>query len=239
MFLRIFKHLLPNAKAWRITIDKTLRRFFEGLTGTGEDVKEFYDDIYDDINPLTTRQLVEWETQFGLFPGNLTGQERRDRLDATWKATGGQSPGYLQATLQAAGFDVYVHEWWEPIGGRSGGSVDGDVVPVARNPLVYLDDGTGTQTDIACDNTASMVDGAVEAVDGATGGATGYALVNNIPGDNVIAAVPANYPYYLYIGGEIFPAHATISGSRRAEFETLCLKTCPAQQWLGILVDYS
>lgn len=239
MFLRIFKHLLPNAKAWRITIDKNLRRFFEGLTGTGEDVKEFYDDIYDDIDPDTTRQLAEWEAQFGLFPGNLTEQERRDRLDATWKATGGQSPSYIQATLQAAGFDVYVHEWWEPIGGRSGGSVDGDVTPTVRNPLVVLNDGTGVILFVAGDGVTSMVDGAIEAVDGAVGGPTGYALVNNILGDNIIANVPANFPYFLYIGGQTFPDHATVPGSRRGEFETLCLKTCPAQQWLGILVDYS
>ena len=34
-FLRVFKHLLPNARAWRITVDKKLRQFFEGLSGVG------------------------------------------------------------------------------------------------------------------------------------------------------------------------------------------------------------
>jgi len=39
LFLRIFKHLLPNSAAWNITKDKNLRRLHEGLTGLGSDVK--------------------------------------------------------------------------------------------------------------------------------------------------------------------------------------------------------
>ena len=71
MFLRIFQHLLPNAKAWRITTDKQLRQFFEGLTGVGSDVRTFIDLVYKDIDPQETRELDAWEVQFGL-PNTLT-----------------------------------------------------------------------------------------------------------------------------------------------------------------------
>ena len=47
------------------------------------------------------------------------------------------------------------------------------------------------------------------------------------------------WPYFLYIGGETFGSLATIQQTRRDEFENLCLKLCPAQQWLGILVTYT
>jgi len=125
--INIFKHLLPNARAWRITIDKTLRRFFEGLTGIGEDVKDFFDLVWSDLNPQLTRELDAWENQFGMLDTGLNEQGRRDRIDGAWKALGGQSPRYIQDTLQAAGFDVYVHEWYEPsVQHPTGGSVNGD-----------------------------------------------------------------------------------------------------------------
>ena len=47
LFLRVFQHLLPNAKAWRITAAKQLREFFQGLTKPlGDDAKDYYDNIY-------------------------------------------------------------------------------------------------------------------------------------------------------------------------------------------------
>lgn len=113
--LSLFKHLLPKAIAWNITIDKQLRQFFDGLvTPVIEDAVEWFDLIWLDMFPQTTRQLTQWEQQFGVFKLDLTEQERRDRLDALWAAQGAQDPRYIEDTLQAAGFDVYVHEYWEP-----------------------------------------------------------------------------------------------------------------------------
>lgn len=240
---------------------KQIREFFEGLIGLPEDIRIYIDLIWADINPATTRQIPEWENQFGL-PNTLTDEQaRRDRLDATWKALGGQSPRYIQDTLQAAGFDVYIHEWWEsPL----------TEPPVPRNPLTVLDAGSGVQYIVNCGAQAANC-GNPEAVCGASINPTGYALVNKIdsplsgligcgmqilncgaeqancghidtvyqPKQFTIPGDASKWPYFLYIGGQTFPDHATISASRRNEFETLCLKICPSQQWLGILVDYT
>jgi hypothetical protein len=263
MFLRIFKHLLPNARAWRITVDKKLRQFFEGLSGTGEDVKAFLDGVWLDIFPETTREISAWEKQFGLRDAGLTEQERRDRLDATWKALGGQDPRYIQDTLQANGFDIYVHEWWAPgvfplnafycgdVAAESGeaGVECTAVTASARNPNDVL----------APDNITPVI-------------GRGYPLVNLITelepnllalcgeaaaesGEPPISCYnyvdfnfgirkyettsdPATWPYYLYLGGVNFGDIAQVPAARRVEFETLCLKICPNQQWLGILVEY-
>ena len=269
MFLRIIKHLLPNARAWRLTVDKQLRQFFDGLSAIGDTVKEFFDLVWLDIFPETTREIDKWEQQWGL-PNTLTDeQERRDRLDATWKAVGGQDPRYIQDTLQNAGFDVYIHEWWvpgtEPIPGTKSAATP-------RDPFLYLDDGITVLRYFSSDGAADMQDGDLAlAMDGATNQPSGYPLVNKIliPSSVIIGdgdplmqdggeraqdgglitvyslkqyQIPADstkYPYFLYIGGTIFPDQANVSQSRRNEFETLCLKICPAQQWLGILVDYS
>ena len=239
LFLRIITHLLPNARAWRITVEKTLRDFFEGLAASSTEYKTFFDLIWSDIFPGTTRELDAWEQQFGLFNSGLTEQERRDRLDATWKALGGQSPRYIQDTLQAAGFNVYIHEWWEPIVGRpGGGSVNGDVTPVLRDPNTYLDDGTVVIPFTMFDGGADSQDGDALSQDGGTNAPLGYPLVNNTV-QYVIPNDPTKWPYFLYIGGETFPEQAFVPQSRRDEFEDLCLRICPTEQWLGILVTYS
>lgn len=271
-FLKVFKHLLPRTPTWSMIQEKLLRAFFQGLANSLKSIREFFDLIYFDLDPQTTRQLVLWETQFALRAGSLTEQERRDRLAAQWTFLGGQSPRYLQDSLQAAGFDVYVHEWWEPIPGRpGGGSIDGDVIPVVRNPFEFLDDGSGNPIYQMFDGGEDAQDGGEFAQDGGAFGPTGYVLVNKIfaagggaisdgqpemqdggelaqdggvagtAGQKVyvIPADPTKFPYFLYIGGAVFPDHATVPNSRREEFEDLCLKICPTEQWLGILVTYS
>ena len=117
----------------------------------GEDAKDFLDGVYRDLDPQYTRELARWEKQFALPSTNLTEEQRRERLDAAWKATGGQDPTYIQETLQDAGFDVYVHEWWVPsVEHPAGGSVNGDVTPVARDPFQYLWDGVAPRQFVGC-----------------------------------------------------------------------------------------
>lgn len=260
MFLRVFQHLLPHAKAWRLTAEKTLRYFFAGLAQLPADIREFFETVWSDIDPQQTRFLSKWERQFGLPGTDLTEQERRDRLEAAWAATGGQSPRYLQDTLQAAGFDVYVHEWWEP----------GSDPPVSRNPFLVLDDGAFAEKYVSVDGGTRMQDGDSLAQDGATIDPDGYLLVDKqlIPAFTIVDGSPdmqdggesaqdgasagdyeqRNYliptgaekwPYILYIGGQNFLSVATVPVERKNEFETLLLKLRPAQQWLGVIVEYT
>lgn len=265
------QHLLPNARAWGLTATKQLRQFFEGLGGVQEDVKAFDDGVYNDLDPQLTRELPAWEKQFNLPATGLSEQDRRDRLEARWKALGGQDPQYIQETLQAAGFPVTVHEWWEPVFGRpAGGSINNDVSPVARDPFQYLWDGAATRQFIGSGHDSAFCNGDSMFAN-SNDSPSGYPLVNKIliPGGPTlgsghelmfaggavaysgsgvsvfvfrqyeIPADPTKYPFFLYIGGEIFPELATVSLSRKDEFEDLCLKICPTEQWLGILVDYT
>jgi hypothetical protein len=270
--LDTFKHLLPRAKTWSLTATTTLRSFFVGLSSEPVSIREFIDKIYEDRDPALTRELSAYEQQFALPTSNLTNAQRRDRLSAAWSALGGQSPRYIQDILQAAGFDVYVHEWWVPsVAHPSGGSVNNDAAPVARVPFDYIDDGSGGLPFLMYDNGADAMDNGADAMDGAAGAPTGYLLVNKTvipyedsasdgysgmndgaemaqdnrvlrsypPKNYVIPADSTKYPYFIYIGGSIFPGQSVIPNSRRSEFEDLCLKICPSEQWLGILVTYS
>lgn len=269
-FLRLYQHLLPDGRAWRTTTNKRLRQFFEGLTVVPDDVKDAADGVWSDLLPETTTKLDSWERQFGL-PGNVvTEADRRLRLAATWQSlVGGQSPRYIQDTLRASGFDVYVHEWWEPSTPPTPGAFGN---PTPRNPIMWLRrEFTGVSLLVEC-GEANAACGEAFAEAGNSLDPKGYPLVNKIfksvpdlftlcgevvaeageeaaqcgnytnlievPQDYIVPNDPEKWPYFLYIGAETFGEIAQIDPKRKDEFEALCLKICPAQQWLGILVEY-
>lgn len=124
VFLRQIQHLLPRSRTWALGVDRTLRRLFSGIAQSNEAHRDFIDDVHDDIWPPTTRELTEWETQHGIVVDALASdEERRAGLDAEWKAQGGQSLFYIETSLQAAGFDVYVHPYW--VNERAAGELAG------------------------------------------------------------------------------------------------------------------
>lgn len=223
----ILTHLLPRARAWRVTIDKQLKRFMTSFGSMETDAKAFFDAVYLDLLPATTRQLTAWEEQFNLPQLGLSDADRRIRLAGTWAAVGGQSPRYIQDTLQAAGFDVYVHEWWVP--GSS----------TARNPLSYLQQTfPGTAAGVQCGEVTAEC-GEIWAESGNQSSPPGYPLVNKVPDiPRVVPNDSALWPYFIYFGGEVFGTLAQVDSIRRDEFETLCLKISPAHLWLGMMVEY-
>jgi hypothetical protein len=237
-FLNIFKHLLPRARAWQITIDKQLRQFFTGLTEPlGDDSKEYVDDVYEDLDPQKTRELATWESQFGLSAGGLTEQERRDRLEATWAATGGQSPKYLQDTIQAAGFtNVYIHEWFDPVG-LPAPDVKLCVTPRDPNSLVGLKLMANRQIIVK----PNWLTGAGEALMEAGESIALAGNYNDLVFEEVEYGIPTDpdmWAYILYFGGQTYGTQANIAAARQVEFETLIMKLKPAQQWAGLLINY-
>jgi hypothetical protein len=256
--VNFFMHLLPRGAAWFLTpTGKALRRFWEALAEVRDSAVDYMDDVWADMFPSTTRELTAWEQAFGIFRLDLTDAERRTRLDGLWKATGGQSPRYIQDTLQNSGFDAYVHEWWQ---------LPATDPPVARNPYTAL----GAFV-LGCGDP-EMECGEPLAECGSTTPQNGYMLVNKIYttrtdytclcgealmecgeatavcGENTgvifervdypVPSDPNQWPYILYIGGATFPDQAVIASSRMEEFEDLLLKICPAQLWIALLVDY-
>jgi hypothetical protein len=269
-FLRLYQHLLPDGRAWRTTINKRLRQFFEGLTVIPSGVKEAADSVWLDLLPDSTDKLKEWEEEFGLQGNIIAEADRRSRLAATWRAlVGGQSPHYIQSTLQDSGFDVYVHEWWEPSTPPTPGASGN---PTLRNPLQWIRrEFTGVFLMVDCGEAkAQCGEEFAEAGNGLE--PRGYPLVNKVlrtvPNvvtlcgeaiaeageqimlcgnyiafkdelkDYIVPIDPSRWPYFLYIGGEVFGSLAQINPKRKEEFEALCLKICPTQQWMGILVEY-
>lgn len=263
VFLRVFKHLLPRGRAWSITADKPLRRFFEGLTGLAADVRLFVDLMWLDVRPQDTRELATWGAQFALV------NPSRESLAAAWSATGGQDPAYIQATLRAAGFDVFVHDWWEP-GTRPAVGVQAQAT--ARNPLLYLRATTDTRAlKVECGEALAAC-GEAWADAGNRLNPIGYPLVNrasesrrldymafagpysymgeplasmdshtahhDFTVDYEVPNDPTVWPYFLYIGGAEFGTMAKVPQVRQNELEGLLLKMTPAHLWVGVLVEF-
>lgn len=233
LFFRVIGRLLPDAGAWSVTLDTQLRQFFYAIAATPAAIRTFADNVWGDIFPITTRQLDEWEALLILnTTAELDTAERRARLDAWWKAQGGQSPRYLRDIFLANGFDVWTHPWWDDTITYSHGVLPGSV----NNPLLVL--GGGPVYIAACGETPDDC-GEASMLCGNTSNPAGRILVNKIPG--VTYSVPVDsdeWPYILYIGGEVYPAHAIVLASRKEEFEDLVLRMCPGHLQLGMLITY-
>ena len=239
LFFRIFQHLLPRSEAWNLTIEKTLRKFFLGLEAPMDDARTFLDEVYEDHHPTTTRELSEWEWQFNIEADPVAATRRTD-LDVAWKATGGQSPSYIQNLIWAAGFsEVYLHEWWVP----------GGPPYVPRNPLLHT-----TQPLIGLFQCDAVIDadqpqcGNRILNDGSAYDQPqcsdfllndpGY-LVNDdlnhrapppVPND------PAKWPFFLYFMDQTFGQPAYVDPDRLPELKRLLLKVCPTQHWIVLKV---
>lgn len=260
----ILQHLLPRSRAWAAARGTVVKQVIDGLSIFPDDCRREFDKTWLDLFPQTTRRLEDWEQQWALPPPSiyLSEAQRRERLAATWKAQGGQSPGYLQTTLRAAGFDVYVHDWWIP----------GTLPPVARNPLNYIRGDNQPLAGVECgellaqcgeewaqcgnvqtlggyllvnrvqQTTEKYINGAGEPlmqcgeVDALCGAYTEFVFgyrQYNVPVD------PTKWPYMFYVGAETFGEIAQVDAPRRTEFENLILKISPSHLWAGLFINYS
>lgn len=249
----LWKVVLPRSRAFSLIIDKTLRRFFNGLTYP-QDFRDESDRTYNQLNPQLTDSLAEWEAQFYLKNTGLTEQERRDRLEATWKLTGGQSPAYLQSVLRGYGFDVYVHDWWMPknlqqvvMGDQF--SFMGDqfsfmgerspIYPLAWDPnQILVDPYYPLVNKISTKIFSTITMDYQGIVMGAGNARMGNIVGADSPEDYPIPADPNKWRYFYYIAGEAMPNQATVPLSRKDEFEELILSIFPAHMWGGIIVEY-
>lgn len=243
LFFRIFQHLLPRSKVWALAFGSTIQKFFLGLSRQPEAIKGFLDSVYLDFFPATTRSeeetdgsgaLEEWERQFGLEPTG-TIDERRVALAAEWQANGGQSPAYIQGVLRAAGYDVYIHDWWS-----SGPPyVARDPRDYTEVPLIGIYQCTGDAFRESSQPQCSALPTQPQCNDWLANET--YYLVNRDLTRRAPPPVPSDpdtFPYWFYVGGETFPDHAVVDASRRAHFERLLLKLRPTHLWIGVLVDY-
>lgn len=207
-WVKVFDRLLPRSRVWSLILDRTLKKFFEGISALPKMVQEHIGSVLLEAFPQTTSYLSDWSLFFG-SPIDMTA----DELEAEWGAFGGQSPQYIQDKLDAAGFNLFVHEWWVP----------DSVPPVARNPFSPIDLINTSYVlvndlnEIEKDYTYQFGDGTQFVGDGSVsfGAYDGYFLrPKRYPCPNN----PEEYPVYWYVCGPTWPNYATVQQSK---FRTL------------------
>jgi hypothetical protein len=226
-FGRQLRTVLSTGLAWAAPPGSKLRELLEGLAKLAEDFVEHMGEIYDDLLPSRTRQLEKWEQQFGLL-GSGTEDNRRLAYAAAWKEYGGQSPRYLQDVVQAAGFDLYIHDWWE-----SGPPY------IARDPRDHTEQ--PLVGEVQCGEPLAECGEPTALANAFLANEPGY-IVNLDLTPKAPPPVPSDpefWPFFTYWGGETFGDAATVDAARRAELERLLLKLCPSHHWLVVNVDYS
>lgn len=251
----LWKVILPRSRAFSLTINKKLRQFFEGLNFV-EDFRDEADEQFDNIDPQKTNNLERWEEQFYLRNYNLTEQERRDRLQAAWLMTGGQSPSYLQSVLRARGFDVFVHDWWQPdeqenyLGMGSNVSFMGDqfsfmaanfgVYPAPWDPnAVLIPPYYPLVNKISQQSLATISMGGSLITMGDNFSFMGSTIETVASLDYPLPSDPVRWRHFIYVAGETMPNPAFVSPERKNELEELILSIFPAAKWVGMIVEYT
>lgn len=240
--LKTIRHLLPKSRQWNLVYLRPFLQLMKGITPSLDAAADNADTVWTDLIPSTasTSALTNWERQFALGSASaLTTAERRTRLEGVWASIGGQSPGYITETLQAHGFPVFTHEWWD---------LSSFGYPIPKDPRDYLlpaYGGTDTdgillvnwiRTSVKFDEIGAGEAWAEAGEDRALAGYYGGYTIDRV-GYGYVGPT-TRHPYYLYIGGETFPNTVNIPLARKEEFESLCQKICPAQQWLVLRVKY-
>jgi hypothetical protein len=278
LFYRLFQHLLPDAIAWRprdaaqpITVGDghsvggpgtqvggltgryALWSLLNGLTKSPEDARAAIDDVFGEAFPSTTGELGEWEAQFGLAQGAST-LARQQAIAGAWRAQGGQSPRYIQDVLQAAGFPLYVYEWWdgtiapfvqpqcgEPVAACGEARAQcgaGSFRRFTRNPRDYADDPLFSR--VQCGEVGSNCGEELALCSSLLVNDPNY-LVNRDLSHEAPPFMPYDelgWRHFIYIGDSPFPLEAFVPAERRAELERLILKIRPASKWVVLNVIY-
>jgi hypothetical protein len=254
MSLNLWKAALPQSRMFSLIITKTLRLFYQGLTYP-QYYRDLFDATYKQLDPQVTDNLLRWEDQFYLPSSGLTEQERRDRLEATWKMTGGQSPAYLQSILRGYGFDVYVHDWWMPdeqildltmgsddafMGGENAFMGAQTVeYPVPWNPNDLLVSPYYPLVNrVSAVRFQPLTMGGENAHMGGDDAFMGNLVEIDDPEFYPIPSDPVKWRGFVYVAGETMPNTATVPLARQDEFEELILSIFPADKWVGVLVDF-
>ena len=262
----VYEALLPPGSIWNPKPDGGLDLLLLGMADGDGDVIDDLAALANLRNPDLTTILSDLEKEYGIVPASTaTEAERRAALAvAVYRRASNGSGETLQAALQAAGFDVQVHE--------NSPAVDPDTflnavfLMYADGPNAFagfVPSGGGASTAVAGKTGGFLL------VNGQTfeqsplylsfAGATTMVAGNGdaysgkfdeLKLDPIFYPVsddPTTWPLYFFVGGD---ATRNVSGeltdietvdipsSRRTIFERIILRFKPLHTWAGLVVNY-
>lgn len=226
------RHLFPRSGFWAFVIDRMLSRLVRGM-------QDFYDEAQAFIGSVLLENWAETLSDphaelraLGLADGwieHLTDERKRTILIALRRKSTGTSRDRLQTLLRECGFNVYVHEWFEPGTGPDW---------VERDPTEHVVHGRYGRT--RCGMPAARC-----GVESARCDRFLVSYPNYITNDLLLAAMttqPGILPEHargvFYVGGQTFPNMANVPLLDRQLLYWLLLRYKRAPRWALLLINF-
>lgn len=266
MFSRdVLNALMPDGPIWEPIAGNDFDNLLEGIAANTENVRARIAQLRDLRNPNKTTILSDLEKEYGIIPvSGATTAQRRQRLAATM-FNRGELPTYdlLEQKLQAAGFDVYVHEnspAVDPAGfiERSFQMTAGETLPGGNDsqcgePEAYCGSIGGYllvngQINDQSPNYSILCDEPLAQCGESLAYAGQYDGITLTPIEYDIPAAAGYWPLIFFVGGEATRNAlgeitgidiAPIPAEREFEFKRIILKYKPMFSWAGLIVVWS
>lgn len=221
--LNLTKNLYPTGRVWQIPENS----FFEKLHIAINisyirlilDAKATINSTIPDNISFDEDDAALWEYRLGLISNVLVPlEDRRNailrKLSFPANVKARQHPLYIESQLQAAGFDVYIHENTQPY------RTPQDVVALV---LTNAQHGSPSQHGAAMQHGSSGFDVIANSINPLE--------IFNVGGDDNLRAA-------FFISGVLIENPASVSLQRQKEFRELVLKLKPAHTIAFLLINY-
>lgn len=226
--IKLTNQLYPTGRAFKVPFFSDLELLHGGLAKSEEraynDALAIFDSILPDNDNFTAEDATDWERRLGLVqtPG-ATLDDRKAAIQRKMNHPGTiparQHYLYQQGQLQAAGFDVYVHENIFPDGGGGFETRSPEVVSgftgnaIQHGQIQHGQAQHGTAFQDKCVN---------------------YIDENLDKGFNEGSNLRSTY----FIGGAVVGDFTDVDAERKDEFRQLILKLKPAQTVAYLFINY-
>lgn len=217
------KRLYPTGRAWRLAIDSIFEQVHLALRDSELNAynaaRAILDKILADNANFTAQDASDWERRLGIAASNATSLASRRaailrKYGHPGNVLGRSSAVYIEGQLQAAGFNVFVHE-----------NLTG------TDPSTFF-------------TTANFTFGDTDAFFGELAvfgsGATDFLVVNSLdPGRDAQFQLGSDFRNTFFIGGQTLGDFATVPQTRETEFRQLILSLKAAHLAAALLVNYN
>lgn len=228
--ITLTKQLYPTGRAFRVSVDSFKLRLHNAL-GISEaqaynDAISTLDSALPDNDDFSVEDATAWEHRLGLITNQAVSLEDRKLAIIRKMNHPGTIPTrqhylYLESQLQAAGFDVYVHENRFPLGSGAYETQTPEEVTGGTAPLV-MQHGNPPQHG-----------------DGQHGTGVWNIVVNNLDEDlDSSFNIGTNLKSTFFIGGPYVGDYANVDANRKLEFRQLILRIKPVQTIAYLFINY-
>lgn len=222
--LSLTKRLYPTGRAWRLFLGSRFEQVHLALRDTEVEAYtaglEVLNKILPDNTNFTAQDASDWERRLGISASTQTSLEDRKaailrKYSHPGNVLGRSSAVYLEGQLQAAGFNVFVHE--NPTG------IDPSTFFTSTNSLNFAGENAFFGPEVRFG-----------------GGVGGFLVVNSLdPSIDQNFNLGSDFRNTFFIGGATLGDFANVPQAREIEFRQLILTLKPAHLAGALLINYT